>query len=277
MIFDTHSHCYWDSLIVRIDDIVENMESAGVTHAVQIGCDLESSSKALSLARRFPGRFFATVGYHPEEAQDDGQYGYIEALEALILADRDIIVAVGETGFDHHYLDGTDGGKSPIDKNHLSEKAKTQIENQKAWWVMQWEMATRHNLPIVIHTRDARDETLDFMMREGIDRAVMHCFSEDWLFAQTLLDFSPEIYFSFSGIVTYKNAHAIQEAATKIPLNRILIETDSPFLAPQPVRGTENEPAHTRYILDKIISLRNENPEMIERVIYENSLRFYGL
>jgi TatD DNase family protein len=174
-----------------------------------------------------------------------------------------VIVALGETGFDYHYL--TPGSE------------ESQKKNQQAWWIMQWELACKYNLPLVIHTRDARDNTLSFMKEHDIDRCVMHCFSEDWDFARELLDFSLEIYFSFSGILTYKNAPKIQEAASKIPLNRILIETDAPFLAPQAVRGQVNEPAHTRYVLEKMVELRHESREEIERVIYENSLRFYGL
>ncbi len=277
MIFDTHSHCYWDSLKLRIDDIIANMDTHSVMHATQIWCDVESSEKAIALARRFPGRFFATVWYHPEEAQDNGDYSYIGKLEKLIHDYRDIVVAVGECGFDYHYLDGSDGGKIPVDMTTLSDRAKEQIEHQKNWWLIQWEIAQKYDLPLVIHTRDARDATLAFMKEHDIYRVVMHCFSEDWDFARELLEFSDDIYFSFSGIVTYKNALKIQEAASKIPLNRILIETDAPFLAPQPVRGSENEPAYVRYVLDKIISLRDEVPEEIERVIYENSLRFYGI
>lgn len=106
---------------------------------------------------------------------------------------------------------------------------------------------------------------------------MMHCFSEDWEFADELLGFSDEIYFSFSGIVTYKNAVKIQEAAKNIPLDRILVETDAPFLAPQPVRGQVCEPAFTRYTLEKIADLRGVRIEEIESVIYENSLRFYGI
>jgi TatD DNase family protein len=176
----------------------------------------------------------------------------------MIIENRDIIVAVGETGFDHHYLDGSDGGKISVDMANLSPKAREQIENQKHWWLAQWKLAKKYDLPLVIHTRDARDATLDFMKKNSINRCVMHCFSEDWDFAGELLDFSSEIYFSFSGILTYKNAPKIQEAASKIPLSRILIETDSPFLAPQPVRGTTNEPANTAYVLDKLLELRTE-------------------
>ncbi len=287
MIFDTHAHCYWDTLEPRIDGIISNMDKMNVTKAVQIGCDIESSKKAIALARRFPGVFYATVWYHPEEAQNNyelwimnykwGIGETVERLEQLIIENRDIVVAIGETWFDHHYLDGSDGGKIRVDMMSLSLKAREQIENQKHWWLAQWELAKKHDLPLVIHTRDARDETLDFMKKNDINRFVMHCFSEDWDFAQELLEFSSEIYFSFSGILTYKNAPKIQEAASRIPLNRILIETDSPFLAPQAVRGTINEPANMRYVLEKLVELRNEWREEIERIVYDNSLRFYSL
>ena len=176
----------------------------------------------------------------------------------MIIDNRDIIVAVGETGFDHHYLDGSDGGKMSVDMANFSPKAREQIENQKHWWLAQWELAEKYDLPLVIHTRDARDATLEFMKQHALSRCVMHCFSEDYGFARELLDFSSDIYFSFSGILTYKNAQKVQEAASKIPLDRILIETDSPFLAPQPVRGQVCEPAFTHYTLEKLVELRTE-------------------
>lgn len=127
----------------------------------------------------------------------------------------------------------------------------------------------------MIHTRDARDETLDFMQENAITRCVMHCYSEDWDFARTLLEFSSEIYFSFSGILTYKSAQKIQEAAQKLPIDRILVETDAPFLAPQPVRGQVCEPAFTRYTLDRLAELRGVRTADIEEHVYNNSLRFF--
>lgn len=275
MIIDTHSHCYWESLEPRIDEVLANMKAASVTKAVQIGCDIESSEKAISLAQKFPETFYATVWYHPESAQDSSDFRMVEAFERLIIEQRKHIVGVGETGFDFHYLDGTDGGKIPINMDRLSQKAQLQIQNQKHWWRIQFELATRHDLPLIIHTRDARDATLEFMKSEGIGRAVMHCFSEDFDFAQELMDFSSEIYFSFSGIVTYKNAAKVQEAAKNIPLDRILVETDAPYLAPQPVRGQVCEPAFTRFTLEKIAELRGVSPGEIEDRIYENSRRFY--
>lgn len=288
MIYDTHAHCYWESLEPRIDEVVQSMFESGVTKATQIGCDIKSSEKAIALARRFPWVFYATVGFHPETAQDmsftaleDNSSTSSEAiiweLESLIVENKQYIVAVGECGFDFHYIDGTDGWKIPADLNHLTEKAQEQIENQKYWWIEQWKLAQKYNLPLVIHTRDARDATLEFMRSNGINRCVMHCYSEDWEFARALLEFSDEIYFSFSGILTYKKSEKIQEAAKNIPLNRILVETDAPFLAPQPVRWKVNEPAYTRYTLEKLAELRWLQVLDIEDIIYANSLRFYGL
>ncbi len=263
MIIDTHSHCYWDSLLPRIDTVIENMTHNRVELAVQIGCDIETSKQAIDLAQRFPTVFRATVGYHPEESQDDEDYSGIMTYESLILEHRDVIVAIGETGLDYHYLD-------PV-------RIEKQKENQKNWWCMQHELAMKYDLPLVIHTRDARGDTIEFIKTEGVTHAVMHCFSEDAEFAKELLEFSDEIYFSFSGILTYKSAQKIQEAAQYIPLSRILIETDAPFLSPQVVRGQVNEPGNTRYVLEKLIELRSETADEIEKTVYENSKRFYGI
>lgn len=284
MIFDTHAHCYWDTLEPRIDEVVANMQKNWVTQAVQIGCDIESSEKAIVLAQRFPWIFYATVGLHPETAQDTAfvvtakkqnsdcedsetcrPHDIYFGMKELIQKNRDVVVAVGECGFDFHYL-----SQDP-------EVANLQKIFQEIWFSEQWELAQRYDLPLVIHTRDARDATLEFMKSNGIKRCVMHCFSEDWDFARALLDFSDEIYFSFSGILTYKKSEKIQEAAKNIPMNRILVETDAPFLAPQTVRGKVNEPAYTRYTLEKLAELRWVQVEEIEDIIYQNSLRFYWL
>lgn len=197
--------------------------------------------------------------------------------EKMLSENRSKIVAIGECGLDFHYIDGTDDGKNPADLENLSDRAKWQIENQKFWWLMQWKFAEKYDFPIVIHSRDTGYATADFMKKFSIKRAVMHSYAENTEIAKKLLDFSDEIYFSFSGIVTYKKATLIQETAKIVPLDRILVETDSPFLSPEPFRGKSNNPSRTFYVLDKIFSLRNEENEEIEKQIFENSLRFYGL
>lgn len=264
MIFDTHSHCYWDMLEPRIDAIVENMQQANVSHAVQIGCDIQTTKSAIALARRFPGIFYATVGYHPENTQDDVfSYEKMQEFEKLISENRDVVIAIGETWLDYHYL-----------RLWYEENQK---ENQKMWWQAQSEIAKKYNLPLIIHTRDAREDTLEFIQSNNITDAVIHCYSEDPEFAQILLNFATGIYFAFWWILTYKKSEWVQETAKMLPLNRILLETDSPFLSPQAVRGTINEPAHTRFILDRLCELRHESREEIENTIYENSLRFYHI
>lgn len=152
---------------------------------MQIGCDIETSKQAIALARRFPGIFYATVGYHPETAQDTNIQNSefkIQDFEQLVRDNRDVVVAIGETGFDHHYLDGAEeigDRRQEVDQHNLSSKARKQIENQKWWWLAQWELARKYDLPLVIHTRDAAVDTADFMIANNINRAVIHCYSED--------------------------------------------------------------------------------------------------
>jgi TatD DNase family protein len=139
----------------------------------------------------------------------------------MIANNREIVVAVGECGLDYHYL---------------TDNRENEIAVQRFAWKRQVELGNKYNLPLVIHSRDAREDTLAFMRDNDIQFAIMHCYAEDYPFACELMKLSPDIYFSFSGVVTYKSAPLIQEAAQKIPLHRILIETDAPFLSPQPVR-----------------------------------------
>ncbi len=294
MIFDTHSHCYFEKLAWRIDEVYRNALLAGVTHTVQIGCDVDSSISAIELARRFE-HWYATVGYHPADAQnpklsknraggkeisssqelpayepievdeDSHQKNTEASLRKLVETHRDIVVAIGETGFDNHYL------------SQETSQRLWEIEAQHYWFERLAIMAHDYELPLIIHSRDARRETIDAIKKYKVKNAVIHCFSEDYGFAQELIDYSNEIYFSFSGILTYPNAPEIQEAAKKIPLDRILIETDAPFLSPQKVRGKVNEPSHTRYVMEFLANIRNESLEVVERVVFENSLKFYGI
>lgn len=205
------------------------------------------------------------------------EISFFKKLEKLIFENRDKIVAIGECGLDFHYIDGTNDGKIPADLQNLSDRAKWQIENQKFWWLCQWKLAQKYDFPLVIHSRDTGHATADFMQKFQITHAVMHSYAENPEIAKKLLDFSGEIYFSFSGIVTYKNAQNVAETAKIIPENRILVETDSPFLSPVPVRGTTNNPSNTRFILEKIAELRGEKIEILEEKIFQNSKNFYKI
>lgn len=266
MIFDTHSHCYFKELLGREDEVDANARAAGITHTVQIGCDLESSKAAIALARRH-ANWYSTVGHHPVDAQKfhGNPDSYESKLEELIQRNRDMVVAIGETGLDMYHL-------SPDD-----QRQKTEIAEQYEWFDRLSKMGKRLSLPLVIHTRNAAKATLDAIRKYDIRSAVIHCYSEDPEFADELLRFSDDIYFSFSGILTYKNSQKVRDTAAMLPLNRIMVETDAPFLAPQPERGKTNEPAYTAHTLETLCSLRPEDPEIVRKQVFENSLRFYRI
>lgn len=264
MLFDTHTHTYFPELALRQDEIIASMQSNNVRYATQIGCDVETSKQAIELAKKYEP-YYATVGYHPTEGQELSRKmipSMVRELEELLIANREYIVAIGEIGFDYYHLE--------------AGKEAEQKETQRILFFAMAELARKYNLPVVIHTRDAREDTLRYIQESGIRKAIIHCFSEDYTFAEELMKYSDEIFFSFSGIVTYSKALKIQETAKLLPLSKILIETDAPFLSPQAVRGTINEPANVRYALEAIKNLRSESGSEIERVIYENSLRVYG-
>lgn len=154
MIIDTHSHCYWDTLAPRIEEIIASMKTHGITHAIQIGCDVDAAHKSLELSRKYPEFFRATIGYHPEHAQNLTQEKAeeeLQILDALIEENKDIVVAIGECGLDYHYL-----GENRIE----------QIAIQNYVWRYQVELGKKYNLPLVIHSRDAREDTLKFIKSE---------------------------------------------------------------------------------------------------------------
>jgi TatD DNase family protein len=174
-------------------------------------------------------------------------------------------VAVGEIGFDYYHL--TPG------------REEKQKEAQFEFFRAQAALSIKLDLPAIIHSRNAAAETAFQLKGCGIKRAVIHCFSEDLIFAEDLLAWSDDIYFSFSGILTYKNAVAVHNAAANLPLNRILVETDAPFLVPQAVRDacSVNEPAFTKHVMDRLKALRREPGDIVERTVWKNSNRFFGL
>jgi len=268
MIFDTHCHGYWKGLDHRADDVRANMKALGVARSVQVGADLESSRMALDMACRWGNDTWCTVGIHPTDCQDlpiDSHDELLCELERLFHERRDKVVGIGETGLDYYHL--TQG------------KEAAQKAAQRVFFAAQSELSRKLDLPLIIHTRAAAADTVELIKKNGVKRAVIHCFSEDLKFARDLQEWSDEIYFSFSGILTYKNAKAIQAAASELWLERILVETDSPFLVPQAVRATTdvNEPAFTRHVMDFLKTLRAEPAEFVEQTVWANSHRFFRI
>lgn len=268
MIFDTHCHAYWKGLENRLTAVKARMDTEGVMRSIQAGTDRDTNHRALSLARRWGGDTWCTAGMHPTSCQDtsvEEASGWTMCLKTFIQANRDKVMAVGETGLDYYHL--TKG------------KESNQKRTQRAFFIAHANLAVQLDLPLVIHTRDAASETVALLRECNVRRAVVHCFSEDRAFAEELFSWSDDVYLSFSGILTYKQAQAVQDAAHSLRLDRIMVETDAPFLVPAAVsdRFELNEPACTRYVLNHLKELRPEPSDVVERTVWENSNRFFGI
>jgi TatD DNase family protein len=268
MIFDTHCHAYWKGLEERHPVIKARMDSERVMRSVQVGTDWDTSHKALSLARKWDDDTWCTAAIHPTSCQDlpvEAAVEWTARLKSFIRDNRDKIVAVGETGLDYYRL--TRGNE------------ENQKRTQRAFLIAHANLAAELGLPLVIHTRDASSDTLALVRECNMRRLVIHCFSENRAFAEELLAWTDDAYFSFSGILTYKQALAVQDTARSLRLDRILVETDSPFLVPAAVsdRFELNEPAWTRYVMDCLKELRHEPAEFVEQIVWENSNRFFGI
>ncbi len=244
MLVDSHAH------LLSLEDPVDAVSRAaaeGIGKIISIGTGLESSNATVELSRKYKG-VYVSVGIHPHSASDFSE----EVMGELggMLEDPKV-VAVGETGLDYHYMN------SPREDQIRSFEAHM-------------ELARRHSLPFVVHVRDA-DEDLLSMLRGtdfGTKPGVIHCFSGDYQTAKKYLDLG--FYISFSGIVTFKRAEEVRDAAAKIPIERLLYETDSPYLAPVPERGKPNEPRNVVYVARLISQLRGLSFEEFTSIVFEN-------
>ncbi|GMR08555.1 MAG: TatD family hydrolase [Gammaproteobacteria bacterium] len=238
------SHCHLDRLDLSIFDgdleaALQNAADHDVSHMLCVCIDMDNFADVVAIAMAHDN-IFASVGVHPNEQNSRDP----EAGELVSLADNDRIVAIGETGLDYFRSNGDLSWQQDRFRHHIAAARQT-------------------GKPLIIHTRDAREDTLNIMRTEGASDAggVMHCFAEDWPTARAALDMG--FYISFSGIVTFNSARELKEVAKRVPLDRILIETDSPYLAPMPHRGKPNQPAWVKYVAEHIAQLRGEDYENI--------------
>ncbi|UCV30306.1 TatD family hydrolase [Ferribacterium limneticum] len=251
MLVDSHCHLDFPDLTNRLPDVLQRMQDKQVGLAVCIGVNLEDFPKVLALAEQEPC-LFATVGVHPEytdvEEPDEDRL--------VALASHPKVIAMGETGLDYYWQ-------------------KDQPEWQRDRFRTHIRAAKRCGKPLVVHTRDSAVDTLRVLKEEGADTVggVMHCFTENWEIARQALDLG--FYLSFSGIVTFKNATIVKEVAQKCPLGRLLVETDSPYLAPVPYRGKPNEPAYVHYVAEEIARLRGVSLEEIATATTDNFFRLF--
>lgn len=232
MLVDSHCHLDFPELASQLDSVMTLMRENQVAHALCVSVTLEDFPQVRSLAERYP-HLYGSVGVHP----DYENVGEVSIERLVKLADHPKIVAVGETGLDYFRLKG--------DLEWQRERFRCHIR-----------AARQCRKPLIIHTRAAAADTLHIMREEraGEARGVMHCFTESWEVARDAMDLG--FYISFSGIVTFKNAQALKDVARKVPLERMLIETDSPYLAPVPHRGKLNQPGLVKHVAEEIARLR---------------------
>lgn len=249
---DSHCHINFHELSENISDVLDRMQQNEVQAALCVSVNLRDFPQVLALAEQYPN-IYASVGVHPDyEDVEEPTVGRL-----IELAQHPKVIAIGETGLDYYRLSG--------DLEWQRERFRSHIRAAKAC-----------GKPLIIHTRSAAEDTLRIMAEEGagLIGGVMHCFTENWQVAQAALDLG--FYISFSGIVTFKNALQIKEVAQRVPLERMLIETDAPYLAPVPFRGKLNQPAYVKHVAEEIALLRGITVAEVGEKTSENFTRLFG-
>lgn len=248
-LIDSHCHLNFDGLKDRLPEVFANMEAQSVKQALAISVSKQSFAEVFDIAQAHD-HIYCTIGIHPD-SQEAEEFTIAEMVEA---AKHPKIVGIGETGLDYYWCKGDLSWQHQRFADHI-------------------QAANESSLPVIVHTRDAAEDTLRILKECHTNSGVIHCFSEDVTFAKAALDLG--LYISFSGIVTFKNAPLIQEAAKYVPTDRILVETDAPFLAPVPKRGKQNEPSYVRYTAEFVANLRGESLETLAQNTSDNFYRLF--
>ena len=254
MFIDSHCHPYMLDVYKNpadFDQWMYDTKAAGIDAMLCVAVDMDTAQKCLNMAEKYD-HVYASVGSHPSEKEEDDL-----SVEAICeFAKHKKIIAIGETGLDYYY----NNDKLEIMRNRFRNHIRAALQIKK---------------PLIIHSRDAREDTLKIMREENAADigGVMHCFTESLEMARAAMDLN--FYISFSGIITFKNATALVAVAREIPLEKILIETDSPYLAPVPFRGKQNEPKYVRYVAEKIAEIKNISVEVVAQKTSENFQRLF--
>ncbi len=249
------SHCHLDRLDLTpfegsLDEVLHHAETLDVKHVLCVAVDRANIAKVMALAEQHPN-VYATVGQHPSEEEES-----LSVDDLVVLAAHPKVIAIGETGLDYHY-------------------EATSRAFQKERFIAHIKAAERVSKPLVIHTRAAQDDTLEILREHQVSRAVFHCFTESLEMAEAALALG--LYISFSGILTFKNAESLREVAKKIPLERILVETDAPYLTPVPFRGKPNCPGYTRYVAECLAEIKGIPYSVVAEKTTENFKALFGV
>lgn len=251
-LFDTHAHLLSEKFDEDRQALITALPGQGVEGLIEIGTDLEYSGKAVQLASE-TDYIYAAVGVHPHEA-GSAPADYIERLTEV--AQRPKVVAIGEIGLDYYY--------------DFSPR-----EVQREVFSRQLALAAKLNLPVIIHMREATQDTLALLREHKGLSGVMHCFSGSAETAQVCVDMG--LHVSFTGSVTFRNARKVVEAAAAVPLNRLMAETDCPYLSPEPVRGRRNDPSNVRYVIEKLAEIKGISPDEMAEIHINNAKGLFGI
>lgn len=262
MFIDTHAHLDFDQFGDELPEILKRALQVGVGKIITVGCNIASAKKALEITETYPN-VYAAIGIHPcDILQDEDQTKQLLKLEQL-LEKREKIVALGEIGLDYYWM-------------------TCPVELQKEMFKNQLKIAKAHSLAVIIHARNAKDGSQDaykdcfqILQEMQIPKAVFHCFSGTLAFAEEV--WKTGYFTSFTGIITYPKSDVLEGVVRKAPLNQIMIETDSPFLAPQVFRGKRNEPAYVVEVAKKISELKSVFAEDLEKQLEINTRKFFGI
>ncbi len=249
-IIDTHTHIYDEQFVEDFDEVVERIEEQ-LESAVVIGCDLETSLTSVALANKYPF-IYAVIGFHPDEIE-----GYSEEAEKKLeeLAKNPKVLAIGEIGLDYHWM----------------TRPK---EEQWDIFRKQLELARRVNKPVVIHTREAMEDTVNILNEFPDITGILHCYPGSVETARRMID---RFYLGIGGVLTFKNAKKLVDVVKEIPIERLVIETDCPYMAPTPYRGQRNEPIYTEEVVKKMAELKNMSYEDVVRITNENTRKAFKM
>lgn len=277
-IFDTHAHLCDAAFDDEREAIIADLGAHGVGAFTEIGFDLPSSRAALALAERYP-QVYAAVGFHPDHS-DHLRDEDVETLRKMVENDKKI-VAIGEIGLDYHYTRegilrrAAASGQEP-DPESLAT-ADPEPEIQKACFRRMLQLARALGLPINVHSREAAQDTYDLIVEEhGYENSgIIHCFGYPVEMAERFVKLG--LYVGVGGVVTFKNSRKLKEVVERIPIERIVLETDCPYMAPVPKRGTRNDPRNLPYVVEEIAALRQMDPAEVIRITTENAKRVYRI
>jgi len=251
-LFDTHAHLLDKRFDEDRESLIASLPGKGMVGMIEVGCDVEDSRLAAQMAAQHD-YVYAAVGIHPHDA-GSAKDGYLDSLEDLAAQKK--VVAIGEIGLDYHY--------------DFSPR-----EVQKQVFAAQLSLAQRLGMPVIIHMREATADTLDILRAHIGVRGVMHCFSGSAETAKICVGMG--LYVSFTGTVTFKNARKVVDAAAAVPLDRLMAETDCPYLSPEPVRGKRNDPGNVKYVIEKLADIHGVSADEMAETNIRNAKELYGI